>query len=100
MVHFCAWGRDCERFHDIVDEVIVADDMGEHRLVGPNANDTVMTTWHERETLEEGLDFFTTLAVPTDGFGVGSSFRLVICVGNSDWAETATRVLQSTESLD
>lgn len=20
MVYFCAWGRDCERFHDIVDE--------------------------------------------------------------------------------
>ena len=23
MVYFCAWGPSCERFHDIVDEVIV-----------------------------------------------------------------------------
>jgi hypothetical protein len=21
MVYFCAWGRDCERFHDIVDDM-------------------------------------------------------------------------------
>jgi len=99
MVYFSAWGRDCERFHDIVDEVIVEDDLGERRFVGPTADDAVMTTWHEDKTLEEALDFFTTFAVPTDGFAANSSFRLVICVGNPDWAETATRVLQSTESF-
>jgi hypothetical protein len=99
MVYFCAWGRDCERFHDIVDEVIVEDELAERRFVGPTANDRVMTTWHEKDTLEEGLDFFTTFAVPTDGFAADSSFRLVICVDNPDWAETATRVLQSAKSL-
>ena len=99
MVYFSAWGRDCERFHDIVDEVIVEDDVGERRFVGPTADDSVMTTWHKDNTLEEALDFFTTFAVPTDGFAANSSFRLVICVGNPDWAETATRVLQSTESF-
>jgi hypothetical protein len=99
MVYFSAWGRDCERFHDIVDEIIVEDDLGERRFVGPTADDAVMTTWHKKETLEEALDFFTTFAVPTDGFAANSSFRLVICVGNPDWAETATRVLQSTESF-
>ena len=25
MVYFCAWGPGCERFHDIVDEVVVED---------------------------------------------------------------------------
>jgi hypothetical protein len=97
MVYLCAWGRDCERFHDVVDEVVVEDELGERRFVGPTANDAVMTTWHENETLEEALDFFTTLAVPTDGFAADSTFRLVICLENPDWAETATRVLQSTE---
>lgn len=99
MVYFCAWGRDCGRFHDIVDEVVVEDELGERRFVGPTASDVVMTTWHEKETLEEALDFFTSFAVPTDGFAADSSFRLVICVDNPDWAETATRVLQSTESF-
>jgi hypothetical protein len=96
MVYFCAWGPDCERFHDIVDEVKVMDDIGERRFVGPTASDSVLTTWHN-ETLEEALDFFANCAIPTDGFTVDSAFRLVICVGNHDWTETATRFLQSTE---
>jgi hypothetical protein len=58
MVYFCAWGRECERFHE---------------------------------------DFFTTCALPTQGFAADSSFRLVICISNSEWAYTATRVLRSTE---
>lgn len=36
MVYFCAWGHDYGRFHDIVDEVIVEDDvLGERRFVAP-----------------------------------------------------------------
>jgi hypothetical protein len=58
----------CEKFHDIVDEVVVNDELGERRFAGPIANDTVMTTWHEHETLEQALDFFVTSAVPTQGF--------------------------------
>jgi hypothetical protein len=99
MVYFCAWGRDCERFHDIVDEVIVKDDLGERKFVGPTASDTVMTTWHDHESLEEALDFFATCAIPTDGLTVDSAFRLVICVGKQDWAEIAKRFLQSAELL-
>jgi hypothetical protein len=97
MVYFCAWGRDCERFHDIVDEVVVQDGLSERRFVGPTANDTVVTTWHEHESLNEALDFFAGSAIPTQGFAADSSFRLVICIGNPDWADTASRVLQSTE---
>jgi hypothetical protein len=99
MVYFCAWGSDCERFHDIVDEVLVKDEIGKHAFAGPSANDTVMTTWHEHETLEQALDFFVTSAVPTQGFAVDSSFRVVMCLRNSDWAETATRVLQAKQSF-
>ena len=97
MVYFCAWGRDCERFHDIVDEVVVQAGLGERRFVGPTASDTVMTTWHEHESLNEALDFFTGSAIPTQGFAADSSFRLVFCIGNPDWADTASHVLQSTE---
>jgi len=97
MVYFCSWGHGCERFHDIVDEVIVGDDIGERRFVGPRADDVVMTTWHERDNLEEALDFFATCAVPTDGLTPDSDFRLVICVNNSDWATAASRFLQSAD---
>ena len=100
MVYFCSWGRDCERFHDIVDGVIVEDDVTERKFRGPTADDVVMTTWHEHVSLEEALDFFATCAVPTDGLASDSGFRLVICVGNPDWAAAASRFLQSANFFE
>jgi hypothetical protein len=47
--------------------------------------------------VNDRLDFFTGSAIPTRGFAPDSSFRLVICIGNPDWADTASRVLQSTK---
>ena len=44
MVYFCSWGPDCERFHDIVDQVIVKDDLNEHKFSGPTSEDVIMTT--------------------------------------------------------
>jgi len=97
MVYFCAWGPDCERFHDIVDSVLVNDDKGARRYAGPRPEDIVMTTWHDDESLEEALDFLATCAVPTDGLTPDSSFRLVMCVDNPSWAATATQFLRSAE---
>jgi hypothetical protein len=97
MVYFCAWGRGCERFHDIVDEVIAYDCLGERKFTGPTGKDTVMRTWHDDETLEEALDFFITLALPTEGLIPNSNYRVAICVGNPAWA---TKVKQSLESAE
>lgn len=93
MVYLCAWGQGCERFHDIVDDVIGEDDVGARRFAGPNLDDVVMTTWHDDEGLEDALTFFATTAFPTDGFLEDSSYRLVVCVGNSEWASAASRFL-------
>ena len=38
MVYFCSWGQGCERFHDIVDEVIAEDDVRERKFAGPSTN--------------------------------------------------------------
>jgi len=97
MVYFCAWGHGCEKFHDIVDDVIAHDYAGEQRFTGPTAKDTVMTTWHDNETLEEALDYFITLALPTDGLVADSSYRVAICVGNPAWAAKAKRFLESAD---
>ena len=98
MVYFCAWGQHCEKFHDIVDEVI-ANDAGKLRLAGPTAKDTVMTTWHDDETLEEALDYFITLARPTEGLVPNSSYRVAICVGNPAWTAKAKQSLESADYL-
>jgi hypothetical protein len=99
MVYFCAWGPGCGRFHDIVDEILVGDDLGERRFTGPTAADTVMTTWHEHQTLEEALDFLATCAVPTDGYTADSSYRVVMCVGSLESAAVATRFLKAAKFL-
>jgi len=100
MVYFCGWGPGCERFHDILDEVIVGDEtVGQNRFAPPTPGDTVMTTWHDRDTLEEALDFFVTCAVPSEGYLKESSYWLVVCVGHPDWAATATRFFKTAPYL-
>jgi hypothetical protein len=42
-------GPDCERVHDIIDEVIV------NRNPGETDEDVIMTTWHDDEALNEAL---------------------------------------------
>jgi len=97
MVYFCSWGPDCSRFHDIVDEVLVEDDIGAQKFVGPDSSDTIMTTSHAKDSLEEAIDFFATCAMPTDGFAPDSDFRLVICVANQQWAGQADSLLKSAK---
>jgi hypothetical protein len=46
----CAVGKDCELWHDIMDEVIVGDG-GEDRFI------RVITTWHNDEPLDEVIEF-------------------------------------------
>lgn len=99
MVLFCAWGHGCEKFHDIVDEVIADDYAGERNFAGPTAKDAVMTTWHDDETLEEALHYFITLALPTEGLMPNSNYRMAICVGNSAWAAKAKQALESANSF-
>jgi len=99
MVYLCAWGPGCERFHDIVDEVVIEDDLNERKFAGPSLTDAIMTTWHSNESLAEAIDFFATCAMPTDGFAPDSDFRLLVCVGNIRWTTEAEKYLHSARFL-
>jgi hypothetical protein len=93
MLYFCAWGPGCEKFHDIVDEQIVANELDEGSSAGPGGADTVMTTWHQGESLEEAFDFFVNLAQPSSGFEQDSETWVAICVNSSEWTQTVRRLL-------
>lgn len=97
MAYFCSWGPDCSRFHDIVDEVILEDDLGERLFVGANERDTVMTTWHQNEPLEEAPDFFINFAHPTGDFARDSNCWLAISLNNAEWTESIRRKLESAK---
>lgn len=46
---FCAIGKDCELWHDVMDELYVADDI--------ERDFDLLTTWHENESLQEVIEF-------------------------------------------
>jgi hypothetical protein len=99
MVYFCSWGAGCERFHDIVDDAIVIADLQEHGHSGTATAYHVMTTWHDDETLDEALDFLATCAIPADVYTADNSYRVVMCVGNPEWASVARRFLKAAKFL-
>ncbi len=93
MVYFCAWGPDCERFHDIVDELIVSDHLGDRVFAGARTDKPIMTTWHSGDTLDEALDFFINLAQPADGLETDSYHWLAMSLDNREWtAEIRSRL--------
>jgi len=55
----CVVGDDCERVHDVIDEIIVGDGSPD-RLPGPT------TTWHTGETFAEVLAFARAYSVDED----------------------------------
>jgi len=75
---FSVWGPDCERVHDVFDEV----DVGEYPVDGAPI---VMTTWHDNESLGDALLLFWT-ASAADGKPSGP-LRLAVAVGDHDWYE-------------
>jgi hypothetical protein len=95
LVYVCVWGADCERVHDIFDEVHVA-----HEVLGDIQVDdgrsepdfALMTTWHARETLEEAIWFFIQCAFPP-GVELKTVSYVAVTIGNTDWAATVKAAL-------
>ncbi len=96
MVYFCAWGPDCQRFEDIVDEDVVGDELDEKLYVGPTQDDVIMTTSHKTDTLDHALDFFVNWAIPTDGFATDSDCWVAVAVDNPEWAKSIRQRLDQS----
>jgi hypothetical protein len=52
-VYLLCWGPDCERVHDIIDDTLI----GEAEPI-PRFDTSIMTTWHDREPLDDALNMF------------------------------------------
>lgn len=78
LIYVCVWGPDCERVHDIFDEVHVGDGCTEPDF-------TLMSTWHEDESLDEAVWFFTQCAFPLDT-EIETTSYVAISVERTDWA--------------
>ncbi len=92
LIWVCVWGPDCERVHDIFDEVHVGDGATEPSF-------TLMSTWHDDEPLEEALWFFTASAFPLDT-EIETTSYLAVTVGSTDWAATVEHALSDLPAFE
>jgi hypothetical protein len=81
------FGADCERVHDLFDEVDVDR--------GLEGRGVVMTAWHNREPIDEALDLFWD-AFP-DEEKRGGPARIALAVSFEEWAEEVRR--SATEEM-
>ena len=86
-VYFCAWGPDCERVHDIFDEMCLF------------TEPVIMTTWHEKDSLDEALWFFLTTTWPDDVYFDDCKSSVAIVVGNSEWETQVRQKLSNRQML-
>jgi hypothetical protein len=87
-VYFCCWGSGCERLHDAIDE--------EYATEGITVNDdesTIMTTWHDDESLEEAARFVAHNAYPDDRFIHDCNTVLAVAVGSGEHRHMVGRAL-------
>jgi len=93
-VYFCCWGPDCERVHDVIDEVYVGDRTSSAKDAG-----TVMTTWHANVPLDEALWFTLNVAHPDHEFDEGAKTILAVSIGNHSWASQIAAALADTAAF-
>jgi hypothetical protein len=78
LAYLCAWGPDCERVHDIFDEMIVEVDPEQNKGV-------ILTTWHSKEPLEEALWFFVNSAFPNEAYEDSCNAWIAAPIGFPEW---------------
>lgn len=88
MVVLCVWGKDCERVHDIADEVII----GERFYVGTER--VILTTWHNDESLEETAQFAKKIE-PAEGYLAEFKGVVGISIGPAEQAKRINHVFRN-----
>ena len=78
--YFCCWGNDCERVHDIFDEEWIGNGFDN------TSDDTIMTTWHTDDTLEEFIEFSLRQTQPTSGYKNDCNALIAIVVDDAEHA--------------
>ena len=79
--YFCIWGPDCERVHDVIDEV---EEVREQ--ANPDDESVIMTTWHNEEPLSEAIWYVLYSSLPDDPYISECKSTLAICIGSPEWA--------------
>lgn len=74
------WGPDCERVHDRIDDAVIEARPEE------DPESVILTTGHDRETLEEALEFFVETLEPAKDLAFSCGSKLAVSVGDESLA--------------
>jgi AmiR/NasT family two-component response regulator len=86
-VYSCAWGPACARVEMSFDGRWV-----ERNIEDINPDTPVlMTTSHERDSLDDALQFLTVVAWPDHAFAATCGTALVAVIGNDEWVAAIRR---------
>jgi hypothetical protein len=96
-VYVCVWGKGCERFHDIIDEIEVEREVFGKSCWNRNKGQ-LMTTWHDDDSLDEALWFLLSCAWPLDD-ELESCSTIVITIGNASWEKDIANRLEHMEKF-
>lgn len=98
LVYASAWGKDCEKIHDIFDEEIVY--MENNSEIESDDDDIIMTTWHNNDTLEEALWFFLNCTYPTNKYYSKCKTSCVLNLGDSEVSDLIRTYLENQNLLE
>jgi len=79
--YLCLWGADCERVHDLIDEVEAL-----REEANPDDQSVIMTSWHHDESLSDAIWFVLHCTLPDDLYIDDCRSTLAISIGSSEWA--------------
>ena len=77
-VYLCCWGSDCERVHDLFDSEWEANGFESE------SDDTIITTWHTDDTLDEFIYFSLLHTKPTNRYQRDCSAIVALVVNGAD----------------
>lgn len=89
-VYFVCWGLSCERVHDTIDEL---DPYFE------STGAVVMTTWHDKEPLEETTWFFLNTMWPDPAFETSLKASLAVVIGSDERVTTVRDALDDPRAF-
>jgi hypothetical protein len=87
--YFVCWGPDCERVHDIIDEML----SHPGNDFGVPEESCIMTTWHDAEPLSDAVWFFLVNSWPDEHYQASTHTALAISVRSSVWAAEIAEAL-------
>ena len=93
--YFVCWGPDCERVHDIIDEI----DGDPFTCLGAPAGSVIMTTWHASEPLSEAIWFVLRCAFPDDHFFESTRCTLAVSIGSGEWAAEVATAFEAPDAF-